>query len=305
MKVKDSIRRAFVTPIGYIWGSFDYSGQEMCIAAALSQDPVLINTFIQKRDKPYLIKESTKEKYKNPNGDPHLQAAISLKSELNNYPLWELKRLAEGGLDGTNYRKKGKIINFSTLYGKAAIGFAEDFGVSVEEAEEILRKYFVKFNVLKDWLDTTSEFAKYRKAVKTALGRWVYIAESNAKGQQDSGSIKRKGPNSVIQGTGSDMMKIAIRYIRKDKDLSKCIPICVVHDEVNILIPCDYKDIHMHVSEDKGIYYTDFEFSPDIYSIAERISGHMKKAEEDLLSPYIEGTFPAAVEFNLSPWWVH
>jgi hypothetical protein len=137
------------------------------------------------------------------------------------------------------------------------------------------------------------------------LGRWVYIAESNAKGQQDSGSIKRKGPNSVIQGTGSDMMKMALRYICRDRDLQDCIPICVVHDEANILIPCDYNKLESSISSEDGFSHMNFIMPPEVYEKANKVTYHMKKAEEDLLSPFIDGVFPAAVDSNLCPWWVH
>ena len=39
-------------------------------------------------------------------------------------------------------RDRAKIVNFGILYGKEAKGFAQDFGMELEDAEEFIKNYF-------------------------------------------------------------------------------------------------------------------------------------------------------------------
>ena len=72
-------------------------------------------------------------------------------------------------------RGEAKIISFGLLYGKEAKGFAEDFGLSKEEAQEFIDNYFGAYPSLKKsmdkWAKETFE-QKYIKIDDTVDRRW-------------------------------------------------------------------------------------------------------------------------------------
>lgn len=84
------------------------------------------------------------------------------------------------------------------IYGLQASSIAEDFGWPIERAEKTLASYFRKYHSLERWLRSTAELGKGQKWIKIPTGRVLFIAESNAKGIEDTNSIGRKACNAVV-----------------------------------------------------------------------------------------------------------
>lgn len=303
IKLSLSMRDIFKPKEGSVWVSIDFSSQELRIAAALAKESVMLQAFKADTTIKHPI---TKEDVPNPIADLHIQAATSIFPDLNKVEPWDLDRVARKTLpSGKNPRKMGKILNFSIIYGKGEQGFADNFNVSVAEAKKILEKYFSKFHRLKAWLDHEANKGVYYKKVKTIYGRTIFIAEENAKGISGIGSIKRKAPNSIVQGTASDMTKLALKYMKKDKELIDNVQILnSVHDEVNIEIPGKWwiEDIK---TNSKGITSYIYNCSESTKELANRAKEHMLKAESDLLSPLIGEPFPCEASLSIAPVWVH
>lgn len=318
-KIKDSLRRV----IGYtdnkrVIASLDFSGQELCIAAAVSNDQEMLDVLFRKKYEPYLKNDKTGElildtegnKIKDPRTDLHIQAACAIFDHLNNIPLSKLTEAANEYLpSGIKIRNTGKILNFSIVYGKGVNGFAEDFSVSVDEAQEILNSYFRKFYGLKAWLDKVSSYAKQTRRVRALYGkkgRVIFCGEDNAKGIGGLNTLSRKAGNSIIQATGSEMTKLALLKFKRDKELRDygVKLLSVVHDELNFEVPCSWKYESIK-SYDKD--YKDFiiDMDPSVYEIVNRIKQHMLDAEKEILSPLIGKEFPAAADANICPWWKH
>lgn len=112
VKLKTSLRQAFVAPEGYVWGSFDYSGMELRIAAAVARDKEMLKVFKKERDDPYLYKEDG-TKYKDPLCDLHIVSAMSIFPELREVPLWDLAKVSkEPSINGVSPRSIGKVCGF-------------------------------------------------------------------------------------------------------------------------------------------------------------------------------------------------
>jgi len=298
-----SMRDIFKAKKGSVWVSIDFSSQELRIAAALAKELVMLEAFLA----PATIKHPiTLEDVPNPVADLHIQAATSIFTDLNDVEPWDLDRVARKTLpNGKNPRKMGKILNFSIIYGKGEQGFADNFNVSVGEAKKILDKYFTKFHRLKAWLDYEANKGIYYKKVKTIYGRSIFIAEENAKGIRGIGSIKRKAPNSIVQGTASDMTKLALKYMIEDSYLMKHIKILnSVHDEINLEIPGEWwiKEVK---TNSKGVTNYVYDCTDHTKELANRAREYMLKAESDLLSPLIGEPFPCEASMSIAPVWVH
>jgi DNA polymerase I-like protein with 3'-5' exonuclease and polymerase domains len=308
MKYKVNLRNAFIAPEGYYWVSADFSGQELRIVSAIVFNEykcsALLDVFKEERERPYLI-DDTGMSYENPYTDLHLVAAIGLNKALESIEPWNVAKMAKGGLDGINYRQLGKIINFSTIYGKGAEGFASDFGMSIEEAEVVLNNYFKKFPGLKKWLDYHSESSKITNRIRTVGNRLIFVGEDNAKGASNANAIGRKGPNAIIQGTGNIMIKLGLKYIEEDPRLQDIIfpaSICV-HDEINLLVPGPPPN--MNVIEGEKEDTLKIVIPEEVKNKANLIKSLMEEAQSYLLSPLINEDFPSKASVNIGLSWIH
>lgn len=293
-----SLRSCVKAKPGTVLQDIDFKAQELRIAAALSQDKVMLDTFLLERDNPYLIHPETGERYKNPMTDLHLVATLSMEpyAYLKDVPLWEVRAASEiPGPDGKCPRDKGKTFNFSVVYGASAISVAEDLGVSQKQAKAYLKAYFDNFSGLKRWMDKQSKAANDLRWLQLPMGAQVFVNEANAKGSGDRGAIARRAGNIPIQGTGAIMMALAAKY-QRDRLGDKFRHLALIYDGVLGEIPIP-----------KGEYAQDDDgnWSPYVLSVAHEAKQCLLDAESDILSPYIGQPFPCGADSKLSMYWSH
>ena len=123
-------RACFVSAPGNAWISADYQSQESRIIASVSNDPAMLNLFI------------------NGSGDVHsLVAKMSYLQIPRDLPVEEVKSFSkasvrEGGLD---YRQEAKGIEFAINYGGDFNTIANNKGIPLEEAKEIYENFMEGF----------------------------------------------------------------------------------------------------------------------------------------------------------------
>lgn len=118
----------------------DFSNQEVRTVACLAEEDVMIDFFINGHpiygDDNHTYTANNMNKAHNPNAE--------------DFP-------AKGDKKFTKFHKKkrdeAKIISFGLLYGKEAKGFAEDFGLSPEEAQIFIDNYFGAYPKLREAMD--------------------------------------------------------------------------------------------------------------------------------------------------------
>lgn len=125
------------------------------------------------------------------------------------------------------------ITGNSILYGKSDKSFAKDFNLSLEATQVLIKAYSDGFPKLFKWIEQVGNNSKYEKTIRSAYNRQVFVFEENAKGEDSDSASIRKAVNAIIQTTAGDMMKLALKYIKDDKELWKLLKICnVVHDKI-------------------------------------------------------------------------
>jgi DNA polymerase-1 len=136
-------------------------------------------------------------------------------------------------------RRTAKEVNFGVLYGMGAWGLSSRTGISNNEAQQFIYKYFETFAGVKKWLDETVEIARDKGYVETLYGRKRYLPEINSSIGQVRGSAERMAVNMPIQGTAADLIKLAMIKIYKElPDISaKARMILQVHDELVFEVP--------------------------------------------------------------------
>ena len=206
------VRKAFIPYPGQIFFSADYSQIELRIMAHLSQDPNLIEAFLQGND---------------------IHAATAAK--IFKKPLEEVT---------PEERRKAKTANFGIIYGISAFGLAERLGVSRQEAKQLIDEYFVTYPGVKAYMEKSIEMARERGYTETIFHRRCQLPDINSHNAVVRGYAERNAINAPIQGSAADIIKIAmIRVSRRMKEENlKSKMILQVHDELNFSVLPEEKE---------------------------------------------------------------
>lgn len=195
------IRKAFVSHNGYLV-SFDYSQIELRILAHMAHVTNLIDAFNQGKDI-----------------HRHTAALVFGVKDEEVTP---------------QMRSQAKAVNFGIIYGMSEFRLSKDIGMSIQEARNFINKYFETYPEVKTYMDEVVETCKKQGYVSTLLNRKRYIPTINDKNFMVRQQAQRYAMNTPIQGTGADILKLAM--IEVDKALKvhhlKSQMILQVHDEL-------------------------------------------------------------------------
>ena len=210
-EIGKKIRTAFIAEKEHELYSFDYSQIELRVLCEACEDPNLLKAFQEDQD----IHQSTGQ-------------LVFNKKTIND-----------------NDRRMAKIINFGIIYGISQYGLAKQLGVSNAEAKLFIDNYFQKFPNINDFMKSTVDKAKKLGYVENLFGRKSHIKDINAKNFMLRSFAERQAINAPIQGTASELIKIAMLdiqdYLQQNKCKSKMTS--QVHDELLFEIHKDEKDL--------------------------------------------------------------
>ena len=213
-EIKKMIRGLFIPDEGTRWGSFDYS----------SQEPRLLVHFAASLGKlKHAMVDNIVEEYHNGDVDLHQMVADF------------------AGIS----RKEAKTVNLGIMYGMGKAKLANQLGVSVEEASEILVTHKSKVPFVKDLADIASKQASEYGVIRTLLGRrchfhlWEpksfgykrplrYEEAMKEYGQPLRRAFAYKALNKLIQGSAADQTKKAMADCYREG----LLPMLTVHDEL-------------------------------------------------------------------------
>jgi DNA polymerase-1 len=192
------IRQAFIPQEGWLLAAADYSQIELRILAHLSQEPTLVEGFRAGEDVHTLTARLLLEK----------QEVTS-----------EERRLA-------------KTINYGVIYGMGAQRFARTAGVSLSEAKQFLQRFNERYAGIFAYMRSTEAFVEEHGYVETILGRRRYFPNlSRLTGYRKQAQL-RAAVNAPIQGSASDIIKVAmVRLQQKLQDFRSRL-LLQVHDEL-------------------------------------------------------------------------
>jgi DNA polymerase-1 len=196
------VRAAFIPEPGWKLISADYSQLELRILAHVTQDARML------------------EAYKN-NEDIHAQTA----------------RLVFGATDAKDLKEKrrlAKIVNFAIAYAVEAYGLSTRVGLSRAEAKKVIEDYFETYKGIRDYMDRIPQEAREKGFITSLLGRRRYFPSINDRNFSVRGRAEREAINMPIQGTASDIVKIAMIRVHDALKAAglKTKMIMQVHDEL-------------------------------------------------------------------------
>jgi DNA polymerase-1 len=200
-----NLKHIFQASAGYKFIIADYSQIELRIAAEYTKDENMIKAFKEGKD---------------------------------------LHKLTASIITGKNYdditkeeRNLAKAINFGLIYGispKSLVEYAKNnYGVSItlKEAKIFHENFFRYYSAFKEWHEKTKEYLEKHKFIEqqTLLGRKLIAYKFT------------DAVNYPIQGSGSDLLKMAVVLFNRSLDDLDAKVVNLIHDE--ILVEVAEKDL--------------------------------------------------------------
>lgn len=204
------LRSAFVSsfPDGRIL-SADYNQIELRILAHYSGEPLLIEAF-------------------NNNVDIHRYTA-SVLFGVNEREITD------------EQRDSAKRVNFGIIYGMSSYGLAKELNISADEAQAFIQGYFLRYPLVKGYIDSVLKKAEETGFVTTILGRRRYLPEIKSQDLHLKEFAQRQAINTPIQGSCADLIKVAMVRIYeafRENNLKARI-IIQIHDELVFDVPVE------------------------------------------------------------------
>lgn len=223
------IREAFVAPQGHVLLMADYSQIELRLLAHLSGDQVLQSAFKSGQD-------------------IHAQTA----AEVFGYPLDQVTK---------EQRNAAKAINFGIIYGISSFGLAKGINLTRAEAQAYIDSYFLRYPMVKSYLDSMVEKGKRDGYVETLAGRRRYLPNLKSRNFALRNFAARTAMNTPIQGSAADIIKLAMLKVYralKDAKLQSRL-LLQVHDELVLEVPESELDLAAGLvkREMEGVYTLD------------------------------------------------
>ena len=173
-------------------------------------------------------------------GDPGLVAAFSSGQDIH--------RAVASGVYGVppeavtkEQRDRAKMVSYGLAYGMEAFGLARRLSTGVEEANDIMERYFEAFPSVRAYMEKTVAEARERGFTRTQMGRRRPIPDLNARNYQARLAAERQAMNAGIQGLAADLFKMAL--VRLDggleRDRMRSRLVLQVHDEVIVEVVPD------------------------------------------------------------------
>jgi DNA polymerase-1 len=192
------IRNLFIAPPGYSLVQADYSQIEPRIIASFSKDRALIHNYLT-------------------GGDVYVLVGDSMSVD----------------------RAAGKVLVLAISYGIGPDHIAKDIGCTSTAARDLMNRFNRNFPSIEAYKKQVIQEARLKSPVPyvtTLLGRRRYLPLLRSTDYKEKSGAERQCFNTKIQGTGADIIKLAmVRAHRLIPEGARMI--LTVHDEIVILTP--------------------------------------------------------------------
>ena len=176
-------------------------------------------------------------------GDPLLIRAYAEDIDIHTLTASEVFGIAVDAMDKET-RNRAKAVNFGIVYGISAFGLAAQLGIPQAEAKAYIERYFARYQGVRSFIEKTLEQTRRDGFVRTMFGRLRPIPDIESRNPNQRGFAERTAINTPLQGTGADLIKLAM--ISLDRKLAerklKTRMVLQVHDELLFEVPANEKD---------------------------------------------------------------
>ncbi len=206
-----AVREAFVAEDGYTLVVCDESQIELRVAAHVTEDPVLVQAYVEDKD-------------------IHALTAANI----GHIDLKEVTDEARG---------VAKTANFLVVYGGKARRLAQQAKIDYEDATDFLLDHERTLSRFYDWKDEAVAQARKDGCVFTLFGRRVPLPHINSRNSELRSHAERLAISGIIQGSAADLIRLAMVSVHKmclDNPKWDARLILSVHDELIVECKTEY-----------------------------------------------------------------
>jgi len=178
---RDGLRECFIAKEGYTFLIYDYSAQEMRIAAHITRDPALHTAFKEGKDlHSFAASEMYHEDYERLHAlakyDDSMEPVEVRKQKDDIISKFNVEEAEIIGLHkiAKKQRGAGKTLNFGSLYGSGVRNVSETLHIPIEDAQDIQSRYWKVYSVMKDAMERYGFLANKYGYSNTIMGRRRY-----------------------------------------------------------------------------------------------------------------------------------
>lgn len=140
-------------------------------------------------------------------------------------------------------RENAKTVGLAALYGEGARKMAAQLGITQEEAQNIIDEFFDTYPNIWEFIQSKHFFGHKYGMTHTMLGRIRRLHRIN--NETHTGIVlaeERQALNTVVQGSGAEMMKLAILRLWSNKDFRSIGGklTMTIHDELISNVPKEF-----------------------------------------------------------------
>ncbi len=222
MELGKKLRQVFVAENeNHLLLAADYNQIELRVLAHISQEPKLIQAFLDGED-------------------IHTRTAS------------EVLGVAPSDIT-SDMRRQAKAVNFGIVYGISDYGLSRNLGISRRQAQDYIDLYFERYPGVLRYQKESIKSGEELGYVSTLLGRRRYLPDLRSSNFNLRSFAQRMAINTPIQGTAADIIKIAMVNIYKQmlKQNLRSKMILQVHDELIFDVPFEEKDTMEHLVQEK------------------------------------------------------
>lgn len=191
------VRDSFKARNGFVFCSIDYQAQEMRLAADYAGERDLVTQIME-------------------GVDVHSATAKTVNID----------------------RFSAKVLNFALLYGASSDKVSQMLKVPKEKAAHLRDQYFKKLPKISSFISNVKSAIDRRGFIFNFAGRVLHFPtiEFEIDGQKRKGNFAYKGPNYIIQSSGSEIMRKALIDVHEFLKDYKSKIVLTVHDSMELEI---------------------------------------------------------------------
>jgi DNA polymerase I len=135
-------------------------------------------------------------------------------------------------------RTFAKAINFGILYGQTPYGLSKMLGIEIQDAKDTIEKYYKKYPEIKAFQEEVTQKLTQTGQVETFMGRIRKFTpeELEPKSRRYQHAL-RAAFNTVLQGSASDIIKMAMLKVHDSIKQFKGYHVMQIHDELIFEVP--------------------------------------------------------------------
>ncbi len=164
-------------------------------------------------------------------GEEHLIEAYKRGEDIHTLTACQIFGVSKPTAD---QRREAKAVNFGIIYGISDYGLSQNIKSSRAKAKSYIDSYFSRYPKVKEFMEKNVEEATKAGYIKTMFGRIRRIPELSSSKYQTRSFGQRVAMNMPMQGSASDIIKLAMINVQKALKGKKSQLILQIHDELII-----------------------------------------------------------------------